>query len=428
MASLKGDSALRDALFKFFDAAQLDVATGNLTSAIGIGSVPFRLLDGVIFREKPGTTDARREVISRCTKLLGTVNSHESDIDDLLWKVAARRARLDGVTNTAEATAEFIKILEQEVDQNFTFVDGNYLFGFDQYITSIQIGPVRAALTSVVSSELIAAHPNAKWNIATGQSEIFMSETGHVTTYFPNAVWSVTLKAAKKNVPEQAAWLIDIAVSLLRLSHKSAGPFFPGIGEVEAQPLKADDGRSTSLIMVGDRTSISGGATPKHYTIDATLVAHMGSKEVKAMDVLFSPRKGSVAERVSQGLGWMTRGRRSKDRSERLLFFFTAIEALLSNDDKTAPVTQTIARHAAVILATAADDRKKVAAQIKNLYAARSALVHAGKRNVSKSDADTVQLYTEVLYIRILECVDLGSDFQKLNEALSDASYGSPWP
>ena len=46
----------------------------------------------------------------------------------------------------------------------------------------------------------------------------------------------------------------------------------------------------------------------------------------------------------------MTRGRQARDRSERLLFFFTAIEALLSGDDKTAPVTQTIARRAATIL------------------------------------------------------------------------------
>jgi hypothetical protein len=40
------------------------------------------------------------------------------------------------------------------------------------------------------------------------------------------------------------------------------------------------------------------------------------------------PRTIHLAERVGQGLGWLTRGRQAEDRAERLLYFFTAIEAL----------------------------------------------------------------------------------------------------
>jgi hypothetical protein len=43
---------------------------------------------------------------------------------------------------------------------------------------------------------------------------------------------------------------------------------------------------------------------------------------------------------VGQGLGWLSRGRQAESRTERFLFFFTALEALLSSDDKGDPVTQ----------------------------------------------------------------------------------------
>ena len=48
--------------------------------------------------------------------------------------------------------------------------------------------------------------------------------------------------------------------------------------------------------------------------------------------------------------GWMTRGRHAEDRAERFLFFYTAIETLVSTTDKSAPVIQTIARNAASII------------------------------------------------------------------------------
>jgi hypothetical protein len=142
---------------------------------------------------------------------------------------------------------------------------------------------------------------------------------------------------------------------------------------------------------------------------------------------VFTAKEGSVAERVAQGLGWMTRGRQSADRAERLLYFFTAVEALLTNSDKTAPVTQTIARHASVILADTPQDRVKIAGQFKSLYGLRSALVHSGKRGVGRSDADTVQALVEALYDRVLALVPLSSDAQNLNLALDKASYGGAW-
>jgi hypothetical protein len=136
----------------------------------------------------------------------------------------------------------------------------------------------------------------------------------------------------------------------------------------------------------------------------------------------------SLAERLGQGLGWMTRGRQTVDRAERFLFCFTAIEALLSGDDKAAPVVQTIARHAAVILQHDPQKRAKLDSEIRSHYAARSALVHAGKRNVSQLEVNTIQNIVEALYKTVIEAIPLETPFSAFHESLSDASYGLPWP
>ena len=104
------------------------------------------------------------------------------------------------------------------------------------------------------------------------------------------------------------------------------------------------------------------------------------------------------------------------------------MEALLTSNDKSAPITQTIARHASVILAHKPEDRVKIASQIKDLYGLRSSLVHAGKRGVSKTDADAVQYLVESLYDRVLDQMALDADAQKFSNALEQASYGGPWP
>ena len=144
--------------------------------------------------------------------------------------------------------------------------------------------------------------------------------------------------------------------------------------------------------------------------------------------MVFDPPEKSLAERFSQGLGWLTRGRQAKDRAERLLYFFTAIESLLSNDDKTAPVVQNIARQAAVILTNDAPVRAAVASDLKKLYALRSALVHTGSRAVLSTNANDAEILAELLFSRVLSEIDLKQSHAKFIEGLSKASYGQPWP
>jgi hypothetical protein len=179
----------------------------------------------------------------------------------------------------------------------------------------------------------------------------------------------------------------------------------------------------------GPRVLAGGSQTPSWYQIDTNLVTTVSDKDfIAKADSIFAPTKKSLAERVSQGLGWLTRGRQAEDRAERLLYFFTGIEALLSNDDKTAPVTQTIARHAAVLLTNDNEERFKIATHIKSLYNSRSALVHAGNRSILWSSANSAQQLAKTMFWVVLQKADLKIAHAKFCDGLAASSFGLPWP
>ena len=243
--------------------------------------------------------------------------------------------------------------------------------------------------------------------------------------------WFISVNAAEGNVVEEASWLVDVALSLLRLSYPDERcDFSPYLGAVEAMPFtKPIIAGNQGVTLSENGISLGGGSPPGIYIIDDRVLEITEGEQFKAYaKAIFSPSKGSLAERFSQGLGWLTRGRQASDRAERFLFFFTAIESLLSSDSKSAPVVQTIARYASAILHDEPDERIKMSKNIKSLYAVRSKLVHAGERDVLKFQANSVQMIAEELYARVLRSFDLNAQFQSFQDSLNKASYGLKWP
>jgi hypothetical protein len=241
--------------------------------------------------------------------------------------------------------------------------------------------------------------------------------------------WVVEVDAISEHVETEGKWLIDVAVSFLRLLHVQWDGHFPTVGKIEPHPAKAGIYHREGAMFAGPKAQAGGTWVPAWYEIDSAVAATSTEATFVADAALvFSPPSKSLAERISQGLGWPTRGRQAEDRAERLLYFFTAIEALLSNDDKTAPITQTIARHASVMLTNDNQKREQIAARIKALYTVRSALVHSGNRSVSGSAADETQGLAEVLFHIALTKSDLHSSHATFNNGLASASYGTAWP
>jgi Apea-like HEPN len=183
---------------------------------------------------------------------------------------------------------------------------------------------------------------------------------------------------------EEAKWLIDVATSLLRLAYRQVGPMFPMPGDIEPNPTLPWHLKDVSATIGKDSTTGRTHGIIKSYEIDRQLEPAITDPAfLTRANLIFDPPVGSVAGRIHNGLGWLTRGRQSDDRAERFLFTFTAIESLLSNSDKTAPITQTIARHAAVILTDDTAARQKIASSISGLYDFRSTVVHRGGRPVA---------------------------------------------
>jgi len=145
--------------------------------------------------------------------------------------------------------------------------------------------------------------------------------------------------------------------------------------------------------------------------------------------MIFTASSKKVANRVARGLGWMTRGRQTADPAERLLFFFTALEALLTHDDKSQPVVQTICRNASVVLSNNVGERYVLAEQLKAAYTLRSGLVHGGKREVSIADTRLVQSVTEDVYrVLLVKEAILDQEAHMFLAEMAEASYGKRWP
>jgi Apea-like HEPN len=228
--------------------------------------------------------------------------------------------------------------------------------------------------------------------------------------------------------------MIDVATSLLRLSlynHLTAASngLFPEVGQTEPMPSRVPESETSYLLITAQNISTGGMWMPHMYFIDDSVISATLTDDFKRKtQMIFCPAQGSLAERFGQGLGWLSRGRQSEDRAERFLFFFTAIEALLSSDNKSAPIIQNIARSAAVILKNDVAARAKTAGEIKSLYAERSALVHAGRRSISRSSVNAAQWIAEALYTRVLECIPLTNSFASFQAGLDQATYGLRWP
>jgi Apea-like HEPN len=286
------------------------------------------------------------------------------------------------------------------------------------------------ALTSDLATELQNRKPNNRIKIASGQGFSLQFSgnppVAHIAMH-PIA-WLVSVGTAQAIVEEEAKWLIDVAISYLRLQIKVEGRRFPRLGEIEPHPIRPEQIDNVGVKIKGSSAFVGGASVPPVYEITEEVKAlTVDSSFCAKASIIFDPPSKSLAARASQGLGWLTRGRQAEDRAERLLYFFTAIESLLSNDDKTAPIIQTISRHASVLLTDDVKERVGVSAEIKKLYNLRSALVHTGNRGVLWDAANATQFLAEAIFSRVLETTDLNLSHSRFCEQLATASFGSPW-
>lgn len=427
----KSDKDLKKKSSEFFKLARESVITDSEKRSEAFKQGRFRFLKGVMFDVGDDIREAQRQLVIRCSRLLGAKTGNEKEISELAWEQVWQSLAGNDVTdNIGKITGDFIRKLTEHSKCNFGYVVSNYVIQFREQVKRLLIGPVEAVTSEVWIDIIKQKKPNLKCDFTIGESYDFSISGPGMVIQLPPICWSVSVNAAKGNVEEEASWLVDVALSFLRLSYPDERyDFFPSLGDVEAMPFTKSMAGNQGITLSENGISAGGSSRPHIYVIDDRVLEVVNGEQFKARaEAIFSPGKNSLAKRVGQGLGWLTRGRQASDRAERFLFFFTAIESLLSSDDKSAPVVQTIARYTSAILHDEPDKRIQTSKDIKSLYSVRSKLVHAGERDVLKSQANSAQLIAEELYARVLDRFDLNESFQSFQDSLDRASYGLKWP
>lgn len=366
---------------------------------------------------------AQHKVVQRCCSLLGPNKAHEGSIARIIDSAA--QVMLQNSQSIEDARKAIIADILAATNTKYRIMLPNHLIKFTEPVDEITIGPVTALLTSKAQNEI---RDLDHINIKTGPDWKFHFGENGVEIALPPVCWLVDIETDKGNVHIEAAWLVDVAVSLLRLYTTERSPLMSRPGNVEAAPTWKMSGDQVGIKLWQGGQSAGATSMLGYYVITQALADNVASPEFQTQaNSIFFPKHNSLAERVNQALGWMTRGRRSFDPSERLLFFFTAIEALLSTSDKSAPVVQTIARHAAVLLTDDNKDRVQIAATIRALYELRSKVVHAGARAARISQAQQTEIIAENLLATTIHIADLSTTHSEFCGGLSEASYGLAW-
>ncbi|RUM15805.1 hypothetical protein EFD56_24235 [Rhizobium phaseoli] len=396
----------------------------------------FTFFDGfMVYFTKP-YLEAKAEFTHLAARLLKARAAHELTIGTLIQKAAQGYVIARSNENGGDADGDILKAsaktlvdtLLEELSKVYTRIEANYLVSHDGFAGIVKLGRVRSMTCEDAGTETPLAGIT-KIRLAPGDypNQSILS-TGTYLVGMPRMVWVVDVPATKENVPEEAKWLIDVAVSFMRLSSRHWSVRYPKLGQIEPHPTLPASLGAPHVTFHGEHSFTGGKKLPAIYDINKKVAKDIQSTSCQQRaNVLFDPPNKSLAMRVAQGLGWLTRGRQVSDRAEQLLSFFTAVEALLTSNDKNDPVTQTISRHVSVIYTQKLADRVSVYNRVKSLYGLRSAVVHAGKRDVLWQDVNTLQSIVEAVYFIVLQRCDLTMKQDKFAQSLSDASHGLPW-
>lgn len=391
----------------------------------------FRLHKGVAFEISDEVLQAQNTFARQAIRKLGPIKGHAKVLDSALWDFVVTLDE-DTLLDDAAVLNDALELIENTSASVCEFFRPCPLVRLPEGIDRIEIGRVSIDRTEARIEEFRKLNERFKFGIgvAWSFSIIVAGEEPGIVTSLPPTLWSINLAAADPVREEEGLWLADVALSLMRLcvKYEDLGTMAPTVGKVEPHPFFPHDRQDHSFALKQDGGGQLGGMTaPNDYWLTSGAAQSLDRPEIKKkIEKVFNAKAKTIAERFYQGCGWLTRGRRSKDRSDRLLYFFTAIEALLSDSDKTSPVIQTIARHAAVLLSDDNERRQSIATDIKQLYGVRSALVHAGTRGAFDIDSNSAQQVAELLYSRVWNDIDLSITHQEFSSRLGRASYGLP--
>lgn len=346
----------------------------------------------------------------------------ETEFEDLLTAKAAEQVK-DGI----DKSSEIIKSLEELKNKLVTNIVPNYAVFLHNDIDEFNIGPVNCVKSSYLKKlypeHLLAYKISVSENAGYSDYE-FQSNTLELSEFS----FIIHLRCSPKRIDHLSQWYVDIALSLLRLhlfKSKAIVGHFPHTGDLDPLGFRERD-RKKLLLRVDDKFSLSTNFTNyPYYEISKTVsdaLTNTGFNEL--CDKIFFPEANTVRERVQKALGWMSKARRSEDLPTRFLFFFTSLEALLT-ESRDAPITDTISRHVATIIGSL-EYRHEIYKQVKDLYGIRSQLVHSGNRGVSEGECNQLQYIAETVCFLVMDKA-LENTTENFQKTLKASGFGTEW-
>lgn len=381
-----------------------------------------RIKDGRLYLIDEDFKKLLQYIIEVVLNSVGNSNIDEDKIEEVIWELIYKD------TSLSESYRLFIKSLSEYSSKCIRIITPNFQVRFEVGLQEIQIGPVRAVLGSKLVDEL-KNNGEVNWRFYTNNDP---SDSGADKPYhfFDAVCWDIEVKSSNQVAYQQGLWEIDVALSLLRvmLLSQSGYGMLPVYGDKEVATGTRPDRKSAVLYQEKGKFSSEIMGVPPHYKITHENVRWLTEEPLKVKIIqIFAARNGTVAERAKRGLGWLTRARQKADQAERYLYFSTAMETLLTLEDKDAKVTETIARNGSVILTDNHKDRFDNYKILVKIYEVRSRIIHGGSRNVSRKEVRLVQEVAELLYEKVIFLIDLSGDYVRFQQSLKEASFGQKW-
>lgn len=384
--------------------------------------------------------NSRDAFVNKACEILGPLFGDQKEIAQIIVHSAHQSIANELCTRSFEK--EVFEELQQHLTQARKVLLPNYLVSLPGKARVLKMGPVRVLTSRQVMSEMKPLV--AKINENKEQQIDIVEKNGEITIWvdsYPSSVpshnfmWEINLRSSRRYAIEESKWMIGVSLSLIRLfsfeyGYSELGSRTPGRELSESIiSLKTDGGVPNVLSIEGERIRFGGGSIATRYELSKKALQFMRkTSTTDKISLIFSAPENSVAEKLYDALGWLSRGRQSRQRAEKMLCFFTALETIFSTKSDKENVTERVARYCGVVLTSDLDGRIRNSNKIRNLYNVRSEIVHQGRRTATSGDVDGVEQFAEYTLAFILQIVDLKQNHGTFLSELKKASYGHKWP
>ena len=388
-----------------------------------------KILDGVAFHTSNDFTRTANHLSKAAVETIGTDRASVSDLQDVIFKPIVWAVNNNVEINQINYLESLYDYVNDYLNDLFSYVGPCYLFSFEHNVKALRSAPISILFANEFLDTSDIPRAGKDWSLLCGDGFQSSITSEGFTPTIGGLCWSIKTKSPKDLGREDARWAAGIFTSLFRLALRPANYCTRAkLGEIE--PDIFQDPTYENCGMVYNSRELNFGGRKRHpvYKVDERIALDFHSPNFQErISGIFDAKNDSLGKRVGDGLGWLSRGRQCRDNSERLLYFFTALEALLSEQDQFTPVADSISRYASVILAKDISNRAEIYREMKGLYQIRSNLVHRGTRTAHLINSNTLQYFAESCFYFVMKDVNLKLRHSTFLDRLKSATHGVDW-